>query len=308
MVRGFDDQQIAGSSSSQLIASSVYMTQSAAGPSSSGSATISSISSIQPPSVIVSADDRLSSLSSVPMHAGACSSSAGETSSCCSGVSSVSTAYIQSSSLAGSNNTSDWDSSSADSCYESEMRNALTAASSNAGCSSSSTYTPAAAAAARSLSPVASTSATFNRATASHFLNSSFSPIYAGDDAAVIGDCDDNIMWETWSPPKSYSRQDMSAGSQHAIVANSEHKKRKKNKPMNCESGEEDEAADCDDNYVALVGKSPKKRQCCKEVAASSDAEAETSVKKMSDVLKSKTQPANMTAVKEWKGELFTLS
>jgi len=264
LVRGFDDKQIAGSCSSQFIASSVYMTQLAAGPSSSGSATISSFSSIQPPNV--NANDQLSSLSSMPMHAGAGSSSASETRSCCSCVSSMSMPNIQSSSsLAGSNNTSDWDSSSAASLSESEMRNAPTA-SSSAGCSSSSTYT--ASAAARSLSPVASTSATFYHATASHFPNSSSSAIYAGDDAAVIGDCDDNIIWETWSPPKSYGRQHMSAGSQDAIVASGEQRRRK----------------------------------------TSADAAAETSVKTLSGVLKSEKQPANMTAVKEWKGELFAVS
>ena len=266
LVRGFDDKQIAGSCSSQFTASSVYMTQLAAGPSSNGSATISSFSSIQPPNV--NANDQLSSLSSMPMHAGAGSSSASETRSCCSCVSSMSMPNIQSSSsLAGSNNTSDWDSSSAASLSESEMRNAPTA-SSSAGCSSSSTYTAAAAAAARSLSPVASTSATFYHATASHFPNSSSSAIYAGDDAAVIGDCDDNIIWETWSPPKSYGRQHMSAGSQHAIVASGEQRRRK----------------------------------------TSADAAAETSVKTLSGVLKSEKQPANMTAVKEWKGELFAVS
>jgi len=288
------------------------MTQSAAGPSSDSSSsssarrlhtadnTLTSLSSTVPFSATAdvssgffSALSGFFSALSLPTQTAAGSSSASQASSC-SGLSAANSLSVGS--LADS---SAWDAmslSSADSCNDSEMRLALTAGSS-AGC-----FITAAAAAARTSSPVAGAStATYDcSAGASRLPDSSL--YHDGD-----GDSDDEIVWECWSPPKTYNKQHMSAVT---AVVNGEQKKRKKS-PVIYDSDDDDHDDDNDDDGVGKGDKSSRKRRRRKVAAASvtnAEATEETSVTRLCHVLKCNKQPLNKKTVDEWTGELFSFS
>ena len=274
-----------------MVASSTSTAQTAAGPSSSGVSGSSSLHADDTPtnfggtvassSTVDANDDQSSSdffnFSSMPTSSGAGSSAA---------------------SRGSSMDTAAWDamSSSHDSCNDHEM--------SNAGWSVTSTRG----------SPVACAStatADTSAAGASHFPSNHFSSLYRewrdGGSSAIDRDSDDDVTWECWSPPKSYSKQQLTSRP-YTVVANGDHKKRKKASPVIFDSDEEGAAAAGDD--VAKVGK--RKRRFREEVAASAtagaDAAAETSAKTVSDVLGCSKQPPSKKSAEEWNGELSAVS
>jgi len=305
-VGGFDDQQqAAGTSLSLFAASSTSTILTSDGLLSSSNNRQPSLVSWPPlntganaPCTITSssaagANDQPSTdffnLSSVTTHAGSGGSSA---SSSYSGVSSVSISASACDMMSVS---------SGDSCNDSDMRSTLT---SSSGVGSSFAGASASAASSSPIHHAGTSTPTYDISTptydigagSSHFQDSKLLPV-----CEIDGDSNNNIVWECWSPPKSYGKQNMLPGSQHTTVINGEHKKRKKANPVIYNSDNDDTFVD--DNEV---GKSPMKRRCQnKEDAATAtvdNAAAETSVKTVSDVLKHKKQPSVMKEVNEWTG------